>query len=1064
MLDASIAYFVQRGSTVITPWLVCTTVALLVAWFTLLCHRKKPLAKWFAWFSALTTFRKVVAVAAVCLFTLWGGSKEGGNRGGGESGEAGGLRGLPPELAAESNLLSIAAFEVDPLNMAVAFEATWASNLFDYTDSRSLHLFSSTNLQERQWMPLGAFPMPEGTNACAFMVTTNDIDSAALPFFLDSFNGIGFYRFGVDFDSDGDGLIDPFETLWTLTNPDNPDTDGDGMSDGEEIAVGTDPLLSDTDGDGLSDYLEVGGVVVDPVTGPFLHGWTWTNLTEAIRASTNSCLDVALQTPAPLLGETFTHIAIDVNGIVYLRKAGDTNDIPLRPWCENISTATFPSDAFALAGYWSRLSLSTNTPASSIEMRYYGGGLRWIEYSNMRLDDALYPEDNIVSFQISLPSANDPCFGMLYNISGTYSDGRLASIGACGRKGAFRKSYCYRQLGSICDGMIMYIDPGYSSNPLVADTDLDGLTDGEEAALGTDPTQPDTDGDGMNDGWEHRHRNAVFHPDEGGGQLRGAPVNVSFDPTVDTATDGDPNNDFGADPDGDGLTNGQECGWNTDPVCADTDGDGVGDGAEIGQNSDPSDVGDGGIPNSRVPVQFYFGDYSGSHSEKYRLEITPVPGVGETPATFRWLNEHYGQCETKTAMLKPGWKYGIRLYHAGTNGSGAGYPDYDYALMPLTNSLPPYASFGDPDGLFGVDGTSTSFAGEGKTAYVSVHMVTNVTVCRSDDPSWAEIEKSRVVLDDEDLRIKIEIAPQIESLAQCRQMFGDSFTIKTAGTCPDGVSVPIGNDATLANSSGKSEIRITKTRQQLKSLGLLPENDNDGVNEMAWMDIVETSGQSYADSEAFASLGYQFRGKATSDNAKTLESTPPNSAPSESFFKAAGCEVVTAEYSGFVSPKCQLMNQADIFYYSGHGHHDSNDLSGGFTPAMAANKWDKDLNCVILAGCSVLDINDYNNNYDDDPQSHQMSPGKAWEQTGPEVLLGYNYSSPGDAGGAPTRIVQSWISNRGSLGDVDAWMEANAENRAWNACAIVKGQKYIYFQQSFYKKFKRIKEVMKGEW
>ena len=129
---------------------------------------------------------------------------------------------------------------------------------------------------------------------------------------------------------------------------------------------------------------------------------------------------------------------------------------------------------------------------------------------------------------------------------------------------------------------------------------------------------------------------------------------------------------------------------------------------------------------------------------------------------------------------------------------------------------------------------------------------------------------------------------------------------------------------------------------------------------------------------------------------------------------------------------------------------------------MVANKWDKDLNCVILAGCSVLDINDYNNNYDDDPQSHQMSPGKAWEQTGPEVLLGYNYSAPGDAGGAPTRIVQSWISNRGSLGDVVAWMEANADNKAWNACAIVKGQKYVFFKTWFGVRHK--KEVRKENW
>ncbi|MHA2092899.1 MAG: hypothetical protein ACW98K_18800 [Candidatus Kariarchaeaceae archaeon] len=38
------------------------------------------------------------------------------------------------------------------------------------------------------------------------------------------------------------------------TDPNNPDTDGDGLSDGDEVNIhGTDPLNPDTDGDGLSD-------------------------------------------------------------------------------------------------------------------------------------------------------------------------------------------------------------------------------------------------------------------------------------------------------------------------------------------------------------------------------------------------------------------------------------------------------------------------------------------------------------------------------------------------------------------------------------------------------------------------------------------------------------------------------------------------------------------------------------------------------------------------------------------------------------------------------------------
>ncbi|MDO8558654.1 MAG: hypothetical protein Q7S09_05775 [bacterium] len=44
-----------------------------------------------------------------------------------------------------------------------------------------------------------------------------------------------------DMDADYDGLIDEEEAR-TLTNPGNPDTDGDDYMDGEEVALGTDPL------------------------------------------------------------------------------------------------------------------------------------------------------------------------------------------------------------------------------------------------------------------------------------------------------------------------------------------------------------------------------------------------------------------------------------------------------------------------------------------------------------------------------------------------------------------------------------------------------------------------------------------------------------------------------------------------------------------------------------------------------------------------------------------------------------------------------------------------------
>jgi hypothetical protein len=214
------------------------------------------------------------------------------------------------------------------------------------------------------------------------------------------------------------------------------------------------------------------------------------------------------------------------------------------------------------------------------------------------------------------------------------------------------------------------------------------------------------------------------------------------------------------------------------------------------------------------------------------------------------------------------------------------------------------------------------------------------------------------------------------------------------------------------------------------------------------------------DSEAFAGISYEDRGRASRDSSLTLASTPPHSAPSESYFKAAGREIITVSYDGVGSAKRQIMNQADYFYYSGHGYHSITNLQGNFTPAMARAYWNRDLDVAVIAACSILDINDYNGNYSG--TAHTVSPGKAWEQTGPAILLGYNHVAPGDAGGAPERIMQFWVANRSSLGDVDAWMAANASNNAWNACAIVKDQKYFYFTRKWFRHV--VKEKAKEEW
>lgn len=67
-------------------------------------------------------------------------------------------------------------------------------------------------------------------------------------------------------DTDGDGLNDGAEVLNYRTDPTKYDTDGDGLSDGDEVNIyHTDPLKADTDGDGLSDGDEVKVYHTDPL-------------------------------------------------------------------------------------------------------------------------------------------------------------------------------------------------------------------------------------------------------------------------------------------------------------------------------------------------------------------------------------------------------------------------------------------------------------------------------------------------------------------------------------------------------------------------------------------------------------------------------------------------------------------------------------------------------------------------------------------------------------------------------------------------------------------------------
>jgi uncharacterized repeat protein (TIGR01451 family) len=88
---------------------------------------------------------------------------------------------------------------------------------------------------------------------------TNDTDQDGLSNSLEATLGTK----PDDPDTDKDGLTDGEEYNKYKTNPLLQDSDGDGLTDGDEVKRGTNPLNRDTDGDGIPDNIDP-----DPLHGP----------------------------------------------------------------------------------------------------------------------------------------------------------------------------------------------------------------------------------------------------------------------------------------------------------------------------------------------------------------------------------------------------------------------------------------------------------------------------------------------------------------------------------------------------------------------------------------------------------------------------------------------------------------------------------------------------------------------------------------------------------------------------------------------------------------------------
>ena len=414
----------------------------------------------------------------------------------------------------------------------------------------------------------------------------------------------------VEEDVNDNGIVDANET-----DPNNPDTDNDGLEDGEEVygdhGYFTDPTKQDTDNDNLSDYDEIKKHKTNPINND-TDGDTLSDYDEIFKYNTNP-----------------NNPDSDGDGLTddkEVKKSRARNSSSLSRG--NTNPNDWDSDGDGLpdgwidgggynisAGFWGNWDIKNNATDLGVlvgdvilaeyEDENRNGVLDANETNNTNPDtdgggawdgneviviptrDPLNASDDfdimdtdrdgltdvwekkskqsVSKYQTRWDKSDTDGDGLWdgYNVDIDY-DGKINYLGEMEQHNGFPPTFPNASDSdgdNLSDGDEVQ---QYKTNPMKDDTDNDGFSDWEELnyaedGFKTNPKKPDSDGDGL---WDGRNItfNGTFHLGE-------------FDYSTN------PNN---ADTDGDKLTDFEEIKFHhTSPIIEDTDGGSVPDGVEV---------------------------------------------------------------------------------------------------------------------------------------------------------------------------------------------------------------------------------------------------------------------------------------------------------------------------------------------------------------------------------------------------------------------------------------------------------------------------------------------------
>jgi hypothetical protein len=335
-------------------------------------------------------------------------------------------------------------------------------------------------------------------------------------------------------DADGDGLSDA-EEIALGSDPHNPDSDYDGLTDADEVRLtGTSPLLADSDGDGISDYNAFyGNAAVDTLwagEGVTPYDWDGDGLHDPVD-------------PDPYSAENLG----DGDGD-HVPDPEDSHPLDPVLWCDwngNGVNDDAEADGADLDG--DGVSDATDSHPADPDLDN--------DWNDNGIDDEHedWDGDGVSNLQDSHPNANS--LWCDWNGNGVNDDEEAAS--AAGRDiPSYEGSSEQDSQDQDGDGYVDSRDSHPAEPGLWNDHDDNGVNDADEAPA-------DTDRDGIPDA------------------LDAVPSDYDNDGLTDTEEWTLGTDPAEADSDGDGLSDGEEVYAGTDPWRVDTDGDGLTDSEEL---------------------------------------------------------------------------------------------------------------------------------------------------------------------------------------------------------------------------------------------------------------------------------------------------------------------------------------------------------------------------------------------------------------------------------------------------------------------------------------------------